>query len=382
MKIFLTLLLASTIGFSQKTEHTFTSNALQTDRSITLKLPKSYDASSKRTYPLLLILDSEYLFEPFDGAISYGNYWDVLPEMIIVGINQSKTRFEDCGIDHQNSSPNLQGAYFFEFIGAELMPFIEDNYKISSLRMIAGHDITASFLNFFLYKDNPIFNAYISLNPELAPKMEINIAEKIEIMKSKLFYYQSDAFEDIDDIKEPVNLLNENIKLIQNPNLSYKYNHFTNSNHFSSVLYGIPNALLHIFKDYGPITNHEYSNTIATLEKDYTQYLLDKYEKIEKDLGSQIQMRLTDFKAIEGAILKNKDYNELDVLAQVADKYFPKTMLGNYELILMYEKKGDLKKARAKCKQAYDYLPIGDLTKDKIWEKYNEFTELLAKEKK
>jgi hypothetical protein len=26
--------------------------------------------------------------------------------------------------------------------------------------MIAGHDTTAGFINFYLYKENPLFNAY------------------------------------------------------------------------------------------------------------------------------------------------------------------------------------------------------------------------------
>jgi hypothetical protein len=32
----------------------------------------------------------DYLFNPFYGALSYGAYWDDLPEMIIVGISQNK----------------------------------------------------------------------------------------------------------------------------------------------------------------------------------------------------------------------------------------------------------------------------------------------------
>jgi hypothetical protein len=36
-----------------------------------------------------------YLFNPFYGALSYGAYWDDLPEMIIVGISQNKMNIED-----------------------------------------------------------------------------------------------------------------------------------------------------------------------------------------------------------------------------------------------------------------------------------------------
>jgi hypothetical protein len=43
------------------------------------------------------------------------------------------------------------------------------------------------------------------------------------------------------------------------------------------------------------------------------------------------------------AILKNNAYNELDKLAEIADKNYPKSMLASYQLGLMYEKMGDAK---------------------------------------
>ena len=47
---------------------------------------------------------------------------------------------------------------------------------------------------------------------------------------------------------------------------------------------------------------------------------------------------LTDFKAIEAAIMKNKAYNELLTLSDYAIKHYPKTTLGTYHEALYYEK--------------------------------------------
>ena len=60
------------------------------NREITIGLPASYLTNPTKKYPLLIVLDGDYLFDPFQGALNYGAYWDDLPEVIIVGINQNK----------------------------------------------------------------------------------------------------------------------------------------------------------------------------------------------------------------------------------------------------------------------------------------------------
>ena len=61
--------------------------------------------------------------------------------------------------------------------------------RILPFRMIAGHDTTAGFLNFYLYKDDPIFNAFISLAPEMAPAMEDRIADRLAKTQKPIFNY-------------------------------------------------------------------------------------------------------------------------------------------------------------------------------------------------
>ena len=77
---------------------------------------------------------------------------------------------------------------FFDFIEGEVIPYVEKKYRISPFKIIAGHDVTASFLNLFLYKDAPLFNAYISLSPELGLDMETRIKERLAKFKQNIFY--------------------------------------------------------------------------------------------------------------------------------------------------------------------------------------------------
>jgi predicted alpha/beta superfamily hydrolase len=379
MKQLFLLLFFTFSMFSQKTTESFISTKLGETREITIGLPSTYDQNPTIKYPLLILLDGDYLFDPFYGALDYGCYWDDLPETIVIGINQRNNRMEDCRYNKDNGLPSGKGAAFFEFIGEELLPYIEKKYRTAPFRIIAGHDTTAGFLNFFLYKDSPLFNAYISLSPELAPEMETRIPEKLAKSKKAVFYYQSSADGDIRKLREPIKNLDANIKMITNSNIDYKYDEFHNASHYSLVLYSIPSALYQIFDSYKPISSSEFTDKIATLQSGYVDYLIKKYDLISDKLGLTIPVRLNDFKAIEAAILKNNAYNELDKLAEIADKNYPKSMLASYQLGLMYEKMGDVKRAASKYQRASQLEEIGNLTKDMMFDKYDSMNSLTQK---
>lgn len=383
MKYLLLFLFFPMVIFSQKTTETFASNKLVQNRQITIGLPESYQKNTKKTYPILILLDGDYLFDPFYGALNYGAYWEEMPETIVVGIsqNQNEERIDDSNYDQTNGLPTEKGAAFFSFIGDELLPYIEKKYRVAPFRIIAGHDTTAGFSNFFLYKNYSIFNAYISLSPDLLPEMESRIPERFSALKQPLFYYQSTGDTDIKDILDPVKKLDLNIKTANNPLINYKYDSFKGASHYSSVLYSIPNALYQIFDCYKPISMNEFSEKIVILPTGQVKYLSDKYENITKTLGLEIPIRISDFKAIEAAILKNKAYEEFDELAQLAYKNYPKSMLSDYELGLMFEKRGDTKRAAKAYQKASQMEEIGDLTKDFIMGKFDEMQRLTQKTK-
>jgi hypothetical protein len=48
------------------------------------------------------------------------------------------------------------------------LPYLNKKYRVAPFKMIAGHDTTAGFLNFYLLKENPLLMLTF-LSPELAP---------------------------------------------------------------------------------------------------------------------------------------------------------------------------------------------------------------------
>ncbi len=136
--------------------------------------------------------------------------------------------------------------------------------------------------------------------------MEIRIPEKFAKVKEPFFYYLSAADGDIKRIKEPIEKLDSNIKIANNPLVNYKYDLFKNSTHYTEVLHSIPNALYQIFEVYKPINSAEYKDKIAVLKSGYSDYLENKYNVMSTVFGVQIPVRMNDFKLIENLILKNK----------------------------------------------------------------------------
>lgn len=359
--------------FAQKTTDTIHSAKLNEDRVISISLPPSYGTEKKRTYPLLLLLDGDYLFDPFTGAIHYGNYWDDLPEVIVVGVNQSIpfNRELESDVDDVNGLPVEKGAQFFDFISMELLPALEKKYAIAPFKIIAGHDVTAGFLNLFLYKDDPLFDGYISMSPEFPKDMETRITQRLEVIKKPVFYYQCTADGDSKKMQLPIKMLDTNIKTINKSNLHYQFDDFKNASHYSLVLLSIPNALYHLFGVYQPISSSEFQEKIVTLPSDYVGYLTKKYDLIEKSYGIKMPIRVNDFKAIEAAILKNNAFSEFEQLAGLSKKSYPRSMLSNYHIGMFYEKTGDTKKAAKAYTNAYQMEEIGSLTKDFMLEKAN-----------
>lgn len=363
------LLFVSSVSFAQKITEEVFSKKLNEKRGLTIVLPESYDESKNKKYPLLLVLDGDYLLDPISGIFSYATYWDDLPETIIVGLDQAD-REKDTETSEETGIPEENGDKFYEFIELELMPFLEKKYRLAPFKVVAGHDWTAGFLNFFLYKNSPLFNGYIAISPELPANIETILPEKLAaLQKNTYYYYLASAEGDVDRIKKSVKALDALIKPIDNKSLKYRYDDFGQASHYSLVAFALPQGIYHIFGEYQPISSVEYQTKIVTLPSGYVDYLKAKYGQLNKNLGLEVPVRLNDYKAIEAAIMKNGMFEELKELSKMAKKDYPKTIIGEYYEGLYYEKTGNTQKAIKTYLNGYTFSSIGDYTKEFIVEK-------------
>lgn len=354
---------------AQVTYENFYSEKLGENREIKIQLPRGYGSEEDKVYPLFIVLDGDYLFEAVAGNVDYYAYWDDMPGAVVVGINQAHSRFDDCTYSAENSLPIEKGAGFFEFLGMELIPYLEKQYKLAGFRVAVGHDETANFINYYLLKGNPVFSGYIVISPELAPDTSNYLTERLPSLEKKIFYYLSTASNDVPVLREKTEAFDSALKAIDNNNFFYTFDNFEGPTHYSLPAHSIPNALEAIFLVYKPISKKEFNETILKLDTSPVAYLEEKYQTIHELFGLDKQILINDFKAIAAAIEKTEKWDYYEDLGKLARQEYPKTLLGSYYLARFYEETGNTKKAMKTYQSAYVLEEIGGLTKDYMLER-------------
>jgi len=353
----------------------FNSSKLGEKRDLKILLPRGYNQEDKTKYPLVIVLDGDYLFEPIIGNIDYQSYWDDMPECIVVGVKQADTRELDFSYSEETFLPAHDGANFFEFIGMDLIPYIEDNFNVANFRMIVGHDLSANFLNYYLFKEFPIFKAYISLSPDFAPEMDTRLQERLAQLQEDTFYYLATADDDVNALQEKIIAANELFKGIDNPKLHYRFDNFKDANHYSLVGLGIPKAINEIFTLYKPINKLEYIEKVLTFEGGPYNYLVKKYDDIKLFYGFEKKPIENDFRAVATAAKKLDNMEALESLSKMARKEYPDSMISAYYMGMYFEEKGNIKRALQYYQSGLLLNPSEFIDKDMLLEKTYELKE-------
>jgi hypothetical protein len=271
--------------------------------------------------------------------------------------------------------PADQGADFFEFIGLELIPYIDDNYRTAKFVIAVGHDFTANFINYYLFKDPPLFNGYINLSPDLAPMMDERLPQRIPSIESKIFYYLATGTDDIKDLMEITVSLNKTLKPLESDNFKYYYDNFEGATHYSLVARAIPSAMEKIFSVYRPISKQEFTDVLMKLDTPVDIYLMDKYNTIEELFGITNPIRVNDFIATATAAEKKKQWESLREIASLAQRQYPDTVMGDYYMARYYEEIGEPKKAMRTFQGAFDKEEVDFITIDLMLDKADRIKE-------
>lgn len=353
---------------AQVKQEIFESFKLQERRDVSYYFPEDY--SDEKKYPLIVVLDADYLFDLVVANAKFYSEHIRMPEAIIVGVHQSEhdLRWEDCDFEQSTGLPTEKGKLFYEFLGTELIPYLETNYSIAPFKMFIGYDITANFGNYFLFKDRSLFNSYVTISPVLATEMESRVPSRLLDLDQEIFYNVVLEKEKTEDRQRMLQMDNA-IKSISKENIHYFFDQYDDPDHISIAAYGISKAFDNVFKLFRPISPKEYKEQILKSEDPVFNYLRDKYDRIEELLGFQKQVELNDIMAIYAASIKKEDYESLKDLSKICKKSYPETMMGFYFEGEYLELLGEPKKAKKAFEKAYQMEEIDFLTKELAVEK-------------
>jgi hypothetical protein len=152
MIVFSFLLQSTTRDYKIKSTH------LEEDRIYRVHLPDTYDRDKSESYPVVYVLDGEYVFDYAKGRIDFvSNGFGHLPKMIVVGIPNTD-RAKDFYFSLDIKSKSIP---FLNFMAEELMPKINTTYRTNGFDILYGWS-SASNMNITSLVLNPnLFDAHI-----------------------------------------------------------------------------------------------------------------------------------------------------------------------------------------------------------------------------
>ncbi len=366
----LLLLFFLNISFSQTIYENFESDFLKDTRELKVQLPRNYNENLSKEYPLIIVLDGDYMFEAVSGSVDYLSYWGNIPESIIVGVNQINTRYDDCSVlDNIDFVPISSTANFYDFISEELIPYFDKNYRTTKFKVAVGHEATANFINYFLLNNKTSFSGFIAISPKFSYNMENYLIERFDKIKTNVFYYLASSDRDFKSIDERTKELSRNLNSSKNELISFKYKQYNNLTHYNLPIHSVSEGLEHVFATYSPINSIEYDSVLLNNTLSPVEYLINKYDNISNYYGINKSILVNDFRAIEKYIEESEQFKYYKDLSKLAIDKYPKTILGSYYMGLYYERSGDAIKAMHIYRSAYTLEDVAGITKDELLER-------------
>jgi len=247
--------------------HLLKSQVLNDKRYIDVSLPENYHlASNKQNYPVMVVLDGQFMFNSVSGVVKHLSSVDRMPESIIVSLPSPEGKRYDYSPNlYVNGSLNWGDTGKVEFgdkheklIGffkQELFPFIDSRYRTVKFRTLVGLSPTSAFTLHTLWKEPELFQAHIAIAAgdilRLAYEPNITVADKIKNYLTanpnrKTFLYVSSADQDLNDDPNIQNYLaNFQNQIIQlnTKNIHLKTELIVDETHYGIVMHSLLSAM-------------------------------------------------------------------------------------------------------------------------------------------
>ena len=357
------------------------SEVLGETRHFYVQLPDSYDPESNTRFPVAYLIDGDALL-PALYAVHQLYSGGFMPEMILIGIDNSQNRTRDLtisSVDMHFGRPAKEStgkaAKFLEFLKTELIPHVEAEYPVSPYRTLIGHSYGGLFTIFALLNSPETFANYLAIDPSLDWDNErlLKTAQsnaKVENLRGRSLFmslngqlHNQDPNVTIDNVMEDQSFFTQfpranigfaNMLREKAAGLDLHWKFYQQDFHGTIPLPSIMDGLIAMFSWYQMEDTYkinDFETPTATLE----QIINKRAQKLEKHFGyavppypSDLGEALSYMSMDMGKPKKAKMY--LDHYMQ----YYPQEP-GAYEAMAnYYERKKDNAKALEYAQKAYE----------------------------
>ncbi|MEL6537860.1 MAG: alpha/beta hydrolase-fold protein [Bacteroidota bacterium] len=141
----------------------FASEVLGETKMLYVSLPPLYN-EHVHSYPLVLVLEAEFLFEPARAVSNLMAARSKMPESIIVGITNGEfDKRRELSYPRWGGIPEKH----LQFYQEELIPYLERTYRLNDHRTLVGLSPTCGVLYEAFLNQPDLFDAYLALSAHL-----------------------------------------------------------------------------------------------------------------------------------------------------------------------------------------------------------------------
>ncbi|MGS2763676.1 alpha/beta hydrolase-fold protein [Sinomicrobium sp. M5D2P9] len=266
------------------------SKELNEPRSIWIHLPADY-YSTKKSYPVLYVLDGEGHFKYVSDLVDYLSGYDRnrTPEMIVVAI-PNVDRGRDLtpvqlfnGKTRQVETSDTDGGYdFLQFIQNELVPYVNTNYRTAPYRILAGHSLAGLFSLYTKVTSPDLFNVTILMSPAI--DIDSGNTKILDDFQSFLKNHQnlSDRFfiSIGNENTRAVDAIVKQLRKFAPKSMDWNFKKYEDENHFSVTYKSMFDALKFIYKDW-------FIDNYATTNMTYDE-IRSHFDKLSEEFGYTI----------------------------------------------------------------------------------------------
>ena len=340
---------------------TIKSKFLQESRELFIYTPASANKNPNNItrYPVMYLLDGESFFQSFTGMVQYLSSIGKMPEMIIVGINNTDRKrdltpthwvYWSNGEKDEKALHNTGGGEkFLSFIQSELIPHIESAYPTAPYRMFVGHSLGGLTVLNALANHPSLFKAYVAIDPTVwwDNRLIMQQTKKALAMDNyadkSLFYASANTMDkNMDTIRVMNDTAQANIHVKDNllfrgllqqdktSRLNWQWNYYPEDNHQSIPFISAYDALRVLFKGYD--MGKEMDDPSLTAE-----YIQSHYQDVSKRLGYELKPEERILNMIGYLHLSEKRYKQAYGFFKISIDSYPQSFnvydsMGDYYL--------------------------------------------------
>ena len=235
--------------------HTIKSSALNQDRTIQIYTPEGYSDSTE-DYPVLYVLDGQWFFLSGVAIQKALRAPGAVPEMIVVGINNSNPlRRKLFGDEYEK---------FTDFLINEVIYYVDSNYRTNKERVIFGWEAAAYYISELILDKSDVFNGAIITDGGYASEDSV---KKFSSDKD-IYLFMANSRKDIYYIGS-TEAFHEILKKNDPENLIWKYSLFDDEVHETLAHLAIYKGLRYYYHNYDSLVFESIQQYIDSGGMDY-----------------------------------------------------------------------------------------------------------------